>query len=62
MKTPREPKPARRERKNVDIERGTGTNETPERNNDSEEGSRRQNRGRRAPVGKEPTRKERGRS
>ena len=57
MKTPLEPVPGRRERKNVDIERGT-------ENNDSEGRPRRQNRGRRGPgpERERTTRKDRGRS
>jgi hypothetical protein len=55
MKTPVTQEPGRRERKNVDVERGAD-------NNESEERPRRQNRGRRGPAIKQPTRKERGRS
>lgn len=55
MKTPVKQEPKRRERKNVDVERGAD-------NNESEERPRRQNRGRGGPAIKQPTRKERGRS
>jgi hypothetical protein len=55
MKTPLEPVPGRRERKNVDIERGA-------ENNESEGRPRRQNRGRGGRAAKQPARKERGRS
>jgi hypothetical protein len=55
MKKAVEQEPGRGERKNVDFERGSD-------NNDSEGRPRRQNRGRRGPATKQPTRKERGRS